>query len=120
MIFGGAGVSNTIGNRILNITGGTINYSILGGSNAYETGNANNPYGRIDGETLLYVGGSVYVGAQSSGTLYNITPGNVFDCSILYNIFFCYVKAAFTCFSNSMLNAYRSQKLNYKSSRGYN
>lgn len=78
MVFGGAGVSNTVGSRILNITGGTINYSILGGSNAYSTGNnSSDPYGKIDGDTLLYVGGNVLVGTQSD-TLYNISSGDVF------------------------------------------
>ena len=77
MVFGGAGVSNTVGNRILNITGGTVNYSVLGGSNAYEENNSNNPYGRIDGDTLLYVGGSARIGTQS-GSLYNISAGSVF------------------------------------------
>lgn len=78
MVFGGAGVSNTVGSRILNITGGTINYSILGGSNAYSMGNnSSNPYGKIDGDTLLYVGGSVLVGTKSD-TLYNISSGDVF------------------------------------------
>ena len=77
MIFGGAGVSNTVGNRILNITGGTINYSILGGSNAFELNNSNNPYGKIDGDTLLYVGGGAKVGTTNT-SLYNIAAGNVF------------------------------------------
>lgn len=78
MVFGGAGVSNTVGNRILNITGGTINYSILGGSNAYSAGSNNsNPYGKIDGNTLIYVGGSSTVGIQTD-SLYNISAGNVF------------------------------------------
>ena len=77
MIFGGAGVSNTTGSRILNITGGTINYSILGGSNAYTQGNGSNPYGKIDGDTLVYVGGNVTVGTKND-SIYNITSGNVF------------------------------------------
>lgn len=79
MIFGGAGVSNTVGNRILNITGGTINYSILGGSNAYSIGsNSSDPYGKIDGDTLLYIGGNVTVGNTTGEELYNIGIGNVF------------------------------------------
>lgn len=78
MVFGGAGVSNTVGSRILNITGGTINYSILGGSNAYSIGNnSSDPYGKIDGDTLLYVGGNVLVGTQND-SLYNISSGDVF------------------------------------------
>ena len=76
LIFGGAGASNTVGNRIINVTGGKIQLSILGGSNAYTTGSSD-PYGKIDGDTLLYVGGSVEVGTES-GSLYNISSGNVF------------------------------------------
>ena len=77
MIFGGAGVTTSTGNRILNITGGTIRYSILGGSNAYSGTGGTNPDGKIDGDTLIYVGGNFTVGTQS-GSLYNITSGNVF------------------------------------------
>lgn len=77
-IFGGAGASNTVGNRILNVTGGTINYSVLAGSNAFEySANTNNPYGKIDGDTLTYVGGSAKVG-DTTGSEYNISAGNVF------------------------------------------
>ena len=78
MVFGGAGVSNSVGNRILNVTGGTIQYSVLGGSNAYNLGNNNsNPYGKIDGDTLVYVGGNVTVGNKTD-SIYNVTSGNVF------------------------------------------
>ena len=77
LIVGGAGASDTVGNRILNITGGTIEYGILGGSNAYTSGNSSNPYGKIDGDTLVYVGGNVTVGNQTD-SLYNVASGNVF------------------------------------------
>lgn len=78
LVFGGAGASNTVGNRIINVTGGTINYSILGGSNAYQyNANTSNPYGKIDGDTLLYVGGNVVVGTKDD-ELYAISSGNVF------------------------------------------
>ena len=78
LIIGGAGVSDTVGSRILNVTGGTINYSVLGGSNAYSTGsNSSNPYGKIDGDTLVYVGGSATIGTKSD-KLFTVESGSVF------------------------------------------
>lgn len=78
LIIGGAGASNTVGNRILNVTGGTINYSVLGGSNANEySTNTSNPYGKIDGDTLVYVGGNVTVGTKND-TLFTVSSGDVY------------------------------------------
>ena len=78
LVFGGAGASNTVGNRILNITGGTINYSILGGSNANQySSNTSDPDGKIDGDTLIYVGGNVTVGTKSD-TLFTVPSGDVY------------------------------------------
>ena len=77
-IFGGAGASDTRGNRIINVTGGTINYSVLGGSNAYlYSSGTTDPYGKVEGDTLVYVGGNVTVGTADD-TMYNISAGNVF------------------------------------------
>ena len=77
-IFGGAGASNTVGSRILSVTGGTVNYSVLAGSNAYlNSSGTTDPYGKIDGDTLVYVGGSTVVGT-TTGSNYNIAAGNVF------------------------------------------
>ena len=78
LMFGGAGASNTVGNRILNVTGGTFHYGILGGSNAYTYGNnTSNPYGKIDGDTLVYVGGNTIVGTEDD-SYYTVQSGNVF------------------------------------------
>ena len=78
LVFGGAGATDTVGNKIVNVTGGTINYSILGGSNANEySSNTTNPYGKIDGDTLLYVGGNVIVGTKSD-KLFTIPSGDVY------------------------------------------
>ena len=78
LVFGGAGASDTVGNKILNITGGTINYSIVGGSNASTYGtNTSNPNGKIDGDTLIYVGGNVTVGTKTD-TLFTISSGDVY------------------------------------------
>ena len=78
LVLGGAGASNTVGNRILNITGGTINYSVLGGSNANEYGTGtSDPYGKIDGDTLVYVGGNVIVGTKTD-ELFTVPSGDVY------------------------------------------
>ncbi len=78
LVFGGAGATDTVGNKIINVTGGTINYSILGGSNANEyASNTTNPYGKIDGNTLLYVGGNVTVGTKND-TLFTVPSGDVY------------------------------------------
>ena len=78
LVFGGAGASDTVGNKILNITGGTINYAIVGGSNAAEYGSGTtNPNGKIDGDTLVYVGGNVIVGTKND-TLFTIASGDVY------------------------------------------
>ena len=80
MVFGGAGASDTRGNRILNITGGTINYGVLGGSNAYINPGygTTDPYGKVNGDTLVYVGGNVEVGTHEGDTLFNVSSGDVF------------------------------------------
>ena len=78
LVFGGAGASNTVGNRIINITGGTINYAVFGGSNAAEYGSGtSNPDGKIDGDTLLYVGGNVTVGTKND-TLFTVPSGDIY------------------------------------------
>lgn len=78
LIFGGAGATDTVGNKIINVTGGTINYSILGGSNANEyNSNTTNPYGKIDGDTLVYVGGNVTVGTKTD-KLFTVPSGDVY------------------------------------------
>ena len=78
LVFGGAGASDTVGNKILNITGGTVNYSIVGGSNASTySSNTSNPNGKIDGDTLLYVGGNVTVGTKTD-KLFTISSGDVY------------------------------------------
>lgn len=51
MVYGGAGQSATYGNRIIQMTGGTINYSIFGGSNGESAGNGE---GTINGSSYIY------------------------------------------------------------------
>lgn len=74
-IYGGAGHSTTKGNRIICVTGGMVNYSILGGSDSYNSGDTND--GVVQGSTLVYVGGNVTVGG-GSGELYGVESGSVF------------------------------------------
>ena len=74
-IYGGAGHSTTKGNRIICVTGGTVSYSVLGGSNSFESGYDDD--GVLQGSTLVYVGGNVTVGG-GTGTLYGVESGSVF------------------------------------------
>ena len=82
-IVGGAGISTTYGNRIIQVTGGTINYSISGGSNGYaSTGSGQE--GKIENcNTLVYIGGTAQIGdtdnvdATPIASLYNVEAGCV-------------------------------------------
>ena len=74
-IYGGAGHSTSYGNRIVNVTGGTVNYSILGGSDSYSSTDTTD--GIIQGSTLIYVGGNVKVGTETD-TLFGVESGSVF------------------------------------------
>lgn len=74
-IYGGAGTNTTKGNRIINVTGGTINYSILGGSNSSSSNSSTD--GIVDGDTLVYVGGNVTVGTEND-ELYLVESGSIF------------------------------------------
>lgn len=75
-IYGGAGHSTTVGNRIINVTGGQINYSILGGSDSFSSNDTND--GIVEGSSLIYVGGNTIVGDQSTDTLNGVESGSVF------------------------------------------
>ena len=55
MITAGAGLSATYGNRIVQVTGGIVNYSVFGGSNG-EEGSAGD--GTLNGSTYVYIGGN--------------------------------------------------------------
>ena len=59
MIFGGAGETATYGNRIIAITGGRVNYSVMAGSNGYTGGNGT---GTVNGSGFIYVGGNAQIG----------------------------------------------------------
>ncbi len=74
-IYGGATQNTTYGNRIINISGGVIHYSVLGGSNS--NGGTGNNIGIIDGDTIVYVGGTAVVGDQT-GSINDVEAGSVF------------------------------------------
>ena len=75
-IYGGAGHSTTVGNRIINVTGGSVDFSILGGSDS--NGTTDTDDGVVQGSTLIYVGGNVVVGNGSNDTLNGVETGSVF------------------------------------------
>lgn len=78
-IVGGAGYSTTYEDRIIQVTGGTIRYSISGGSNGvYATGSGSD--GKIENcNTLVYVGGEAKIGEEATlgTTLYDVAAGCV-------------------------------------------
>lgn len=79
VVFGGAERPETYGNRIIQITGGIVNYSVFGGSNGY-LGNSSD--GMLDGTTFVYVGGNSIIGSDNNvslgNTIYGAEAGSVF------------------------------------------
>lgn len=79
-IFGGAGDAATYGNRIISITGGTVNYSVFGGSNGYQS---NEGKGTLNGSTYLYIGGNATIGDEDNvddenAKMFGAEAGSVF------------------------------------------
>ena len=79
VIIGGAGTSATYGNRLIQVTGGIVNYSVFGGSNGYQGSGSD---GTVLGSSFVYVGGKAIVGdptlVASSSTIYGAEAGSVF------------------------------------------
>ena len=75
-IYGGAGHSTTKGNRIINVTGGTVQFGVLGGSDSNSTTDTSD--GVVQGSTLVYVGGTVVIGDGTNNTLYGVESGSVY------------------------------------------
>lgn len=77
IIIGGAGTTATYGNRIIQVTGGKINYSVFGGSNGYQGSNTD---GTLNGSSYIYIGGTAVIGDEnlSNSTLYGAESGSVF------------------------------------------
>ena len=78
-IFGGAGEDATYGNRIIGITGGTVNYSVFGGSNGYKGREGD---GILNGTPYIYVGGTATIGKEeyvkNNNTLFGSEAGSIF------------------------------------------
>ena len=77
-IVGGAGVSTTYNDRMIQVTGGTVRYSVAGGSNGVAANSASDN-GKLDGKTLIYIGGNAQIGTDSTveKTLYGTPGGSV-------------------------------------------
>lgn len=79
MVVGGAGTSTTYGNRIIQVTGGTVNYSVFGGSNGY---NGSSSDGKLSGSSLVYIGGIAVIGSSdnvnNANKLWGAEAGSVF------------------------------------------
>ncbi len=77
--FGGAGTSTTYGNRILQITGGKVNYAVFGGSNSY---NGSSSDGQIEGSSFIYIGGNAVIGdptlVSNNSSIWGAEAGSVF------------------------------------------
>ena len=78
LVIGGAGVSETYGNRIVSVTGGQVNYGVFGGSNGNSGDGTSSKKGTLDGDTFVYIGGTALIGGGSSTGLFDVSPGNVF------------------------------------------
>lgn len=79
MITGGAGKSATYGNRIVQVTGGLVNYSVFGGSNGNDGSGTD---GTLNGSTYVYIGGNAKIGSETlinnGSTLWGSEAGSVF------------------------------------------
>ena len=79
-IVGGAGRSTTYGDRIIQVTGGTIDYSVTGGSNGFYASGTGQIGEISNGQTLVYVGGNATIGTAttvSGDPLYGVKAGCV-------------------------------------------
>ena len=79
IIIGGAGTTATYGNRVISVTGGTVNYSLFGGSNGF---NGNSGDGTLNGTPYIYVGGDATIGndnaIKDTNPPFNVEAGSIF------------------------------------------
>ncbi len=79
LMTGGAGTSTTYGNRVIQITGGVVNYSVFGGSNGHDGSSSD---GTLTGDSYIYIGGNSVIGnddyINNNNTLYGAESGSVF------------------------------------------
>ena len=76
-VFGGAARTETYGNRLINMTGGTVRYSVFGGSNGIEGNNSESSRGTLNGKTFIRIAGNAVVGTATD-TVFGIEAGSVF------------------------------------------
>lgn len=88
-IFGGGAYLTSYGNRIIQVTGGKVNYSVVGGSNGYrgDESQGSDYIATLNGDAYVYVGGSCTVGdadlienktlkfAMESGSVFGVANG---------------------------------------------
>ena len=81
VMVGGAGRSPTYGNRIISVTGGKVNYGVLGGSNGSGS-DASDGDGTVNGSSYIYIGGHATIGDDTLITnntkMWGISSGTVF------------------------------------------
>lgn len=79
IIIGGAGTTATYGNRIISVTGGTVNYSVFGGSNGAKGSEGD---GTLNGTPYIYIGGTATIGndtnISNNSKLFGAESGSVF------------------------------------------
>ena len=73
-VYTGATQSTTRGNRIINITGGTVQGSVFGGSYSRESSVGN---GAVNATALVYIGGNATIGGET-GAINGVDTGSVF------------------------------------------
>lgn len=82
VIIGGAGRTTTYGNRIIQVTGGTISYSVFGGSNGITSETSGDQAGRLTGTPYIYIGGNATIGnstyVANNNSVFGIEAGSVF------------------------------------------
>lgn len=82
IIIGGAGRTTTYGNRIIQVTGGTISYSVFGGSNGITSDTSGDQAGKLTGTPYIYIGGDATIGnstyVANNNTVFGIESGSVF------------------------------------------
>ena len=78
-IYGGAGDAATYGNRIITVVGGTVNYSVFGGSNGYQSDEGK---GTLNGSPYIYIGGNAIIGnsdhIDNEDKMFGAESGSVF------------------------------------------
>ncbi len=81
-VYGAAAFAQAVGDRVIVMTGGTVNGWVAGGCNGTQTGSG----GTVDGDTKIYVGGNAQVVHTSADpTIGTSKGGNVFGAGSGYS-----------------------------------